>query len=65
MESAFCALALRDGFIPGNPHLTRPDPECAGLNLPRTTEERAPNTVLKNSSGFGGANVALLYRRAG
>mgnify|MGYP000170643442 CR=1 FL=1 len=63
MESAFCALALRDGFIPGNAHLTRPDPECAALNLPRTTEERAPRTVLKNSSGFGGANVALVYRR--
>ena len=64
MESAFCALALRDGFIPGNAHLARPDPECAGLNLPRTTEDRAPRTVLKNSSGFGGANVALVYRRA-
>ena len=64
MESAFCALALRDGFIPGNAHLTRPDPECAALNLPRATEERAPRTVLKNSSGFGGANVALVYRRA-
>ncbi|MFM8620049.1 MAG: beta-ketoacyl-[acyl-carrier-protein] synthase family protein [Opitutaceae bacterium] len=64
MESAFCALALRDGFIPGNAHLTRPDPECAALNLPRVTEDRAPRTVLKNSSGFGGANVALIYRRA-
>jgi 3-oxoacyl-[acyl-carrier-protein] synthase-1 len=64
MESAFCALALRDGFIPGNAHLARPDPECAALHLPRTTEERAPRTVLKNSSGFGGANVALVYRRA-
>jgi 3-oxoacyl-[acyl-carrier-protein] synthase-1 len=64
MESAFCALALRDGFIPGNAHLSRPDPECSGLNLPRTTEDRAPRIVLKNSSGFGGANVALMYRRA-
>ena len=64
MESAFCALALRDGFIPGNAHLSRPDPECSGLNLPRTTEDRAPRIVLKNSSGFGGANVALVYRRA-
>ena len=64
MESAFCCLALREGFIPGNAHLTRPDPECAALNLPRTTEDRAPRIVLKNSSGFGGANVALVYRRA-
>jgi 3-oxoacyl-[acyl-carrier-protein] synthase I len=63
MESAFCALALRDGFIPGNAHLTNVDPECAGINLPRATEERAANIVIKNSSGFGGANVALVYRR--
>lgn len=63
MESAFCALALREGFIPGNAHLTRVDPECGGLNIPRTTENRAANIVIKNSSGFGGANVALVFRR--
>ncbi|MEY3607715.1 MAG: hypothetical protein RLZZ447_503 [Verrucomicrobiota bacterium] len=64
MESAFCALALRQGFVPGCAHLSTVDPECAGLNLPRTTEARAVRTVLKNSSGFGGANVAVLFRRA-
>ena len=63
MESAFCALALRDGFIPGNAHLTKVDPECEGLKLPRTTENRAANIVIKNSSGFGGANVALVFKR--
>ena len=63
MESAFCAVAIREGFIPGNPHLTKVDPECEGLNLPRTTENRAPNIVVKNSSGFGGANVALVLKR--
>lgn len=63
MESAFCALAIRHGFIPGCAHLSTVDPECAGLNLPRATEERAPGVVVKNSSGFGGANVALVFRR--
>ena len=63
MESAFCALALRDGFIPGNAHLTQLDPECEGLNIPRTTEARQAGIVVKNSSGFGGANVALVYKR--
>ncbi|MBL9211753.1 MAG: beta-ketoacyl-[acyl-carrier-protein] synthase family protein [Opitutaceae bacterium] len=63
MESAFCALAMRDGFIPGCAHLATVDPECAGLNLPRTTEARPPGIVVKNSSGFGGANVALVFRR--
>ncbi len=63
MESAFSALALRDRFIPGNAHLSQVDPECADLNLPRTSENRAPGIVIKNSSGFGGANVALVFKR--
>ena len=64
MESGFCALAMREKFIPGNAHLTTVDPECSGLNLPRTTEDRAANIMVKNSSGFGGANVALVFQRA-
>ena len=63
MESAFCALALRDGFIPGCAHLAKVDPECTDLNLPRATENRQAEFVVKNSSGFGGANVALIYKR--
>jgi 3-oxoacyl-[acyl-carrier-protein] synthase-1 len=62
MESSFCALALREGFIPGNAHLTQVDPECSALLLPRTTENRQARIVVKNSSGFGGANVALVFR---
>ncbi len=64
MESGFSAVALREQFVPGNAHLANVDPECAHLNLPRTTENRAVNIVMKNSSGFGGANVALLFKRA-
>jgi 3-oxoacyl-[acyl-carrier-protein] synthase I len=64
MESAFCAIAIRDGFVPGNAHLTKVDPECGGLNLPRVTENRQPTIVVKNSSGFGGANVALVFKRS-
>jgi len=64
MESGFCALAMREKFIPGNAHLTTVDPECSGLNLPRTTEDRAAHIMVKNSSGFGGANVALVFQRA-
>lgn len=63
MEGAFCALALRHGFVPGNAHLTKVDPECAGLHIPRATESRPIRLVVKNSSGFGGANVALVLAR--
>ncbi len=63
LETGFCALALRDGFTPGQAHLVEPDPEAAGLNLPRATLASAPEYILKNSSGFGGSNVALVLRR--
>jgi 3-oxoacyl-(acyl-carrier-protein) synthase len=64
MEAAFCAMAIRDGFIPGNAHLCNPDPVCAGLDLPRATIDERPRTVLSTSSGFGGSNVALVLKQA-
>lgn len=60
MEAAFCVLAIDEGFIPGAAHLEDLDPEAEGLFLPREGLDRAPRRVLSNSSGFGGANVALL-----
>ncbi len=63
LETGFCALALREGFTPGQAHLVNPDPECAGLHLPSATLPAAPDIILKNSSGFGGSNVALVLRR--
>jgi 3-oxoacyl-[acyl-carrier-protein] synthase I len=62
-ETGFCALAMREGFMPGNAHLTKVDPECEGIQILRATENTPPNIVIKNSSGFGGANVALVLKR--
>ncbi len=64
METAFCALAMKEGFIPGNAHLADIDPACAELELPRATLNRAPRIILKNSSGFGGSNVCLVLKPA-
>jgi len=63
MEAGFCALAMREGFTPGNPHLVTPDEACAELVLPRETLATGPATVLNNSSGFGGSNVCHLFKR--
>jgi len=63
METGFCALALRDGFVPGSANITTIDPACADLNIPLTTESRQVDIALNNSSGFGGANVSLVLRR--
>jgi 3-oxoacyl-[acyl-carrier-protein] synthase-1 len=64
MEVGFCALLMREGFIPGSAHITQLDPACEGLNILRSTLPHGPKVVLKNSSGFGGANVAILLRRS-
>ena len=63
MEAAFCALALREGFMPGNANLAEPDEACAGLDLVRASLDSAPGIVLNNSSGFGGSNVCHVLRR--
>lgn len=62
METAFCALAAHEGFMPGNPTLQNADPACGDLELPRAAVSRRPEYMLKNSSGFGGSNVTLVLR---
>jgi 3-oxoacyl-[acyl-carrier-protein] synthase I len=57
MEAAFCVLSITKGFMPGNAHLSQPDPVCEGLQLPVASVEKRPRIVLNNSSGFGGSNV--------
>lgn len=64
MEAAFCTLALRDGFIPGNAGLVHPDEACEGLDLPLVTRQASLEAVLNNSSGFGGSNVCHVLRRS-
>ncbi|MDR3229570.1 MAG: beta-ketoacyl-[acyl-carrier-protein] synthase family protein [Puniceicoccales bacterium] len=63
LEAAICCLALDEQFIPGNAHLREPDPEAAGLVLPVKTKSADLRIALSNSSGFGGANTSLLFRR--
>src|SRR5882672_7086535 len=62
MEAGFCALAIKEGFMPGSAHITKIDPACEGLNIIRATLPHRPQVVLSNSSGFGGANVALIFK---
>lgn len=64
MEAGFCALGLRSGFMPGSAHIQNLDAACAGLNILRATEAVAPRIALNNSSGFGGANVCVVLKRA-
>jgi len=64
MECAFSVLALREGFMPGSAHITELDPEADGVNILRESKRGNFETALSNSSGFGGANVSILFGRA-
>lgn len=61
MEAAFTLLGMSEGFTPGSAHIEELDPEANGLNILRETIDQAPAIALSNSSGFGGANVCLLF----
>ncbi len=61
MEASFSVLALKEGFIPGSAHIETLDPEAKGLNIIRETREESIKRVMSNSSGFGGANVSLIF----
>lgn len=63
LETGICSLAISERFTPVSMNITELDPVCAGSRIVTQPIEHAPKTVLKNSSAFGGANVALVLRR--
>jgi 3-oxoacyl-[acyl-carrier-protein] synthase II len=62
IEAAICALAIRDGWVPGTVNLRDPEPEVAALLPGLLREGRAGryDRVLSTSFGFGGLNAALV-----
>jgi 3-oxoacyl-[acyl-carrier-protein] synthase II len=63
VESAICALAVREGRIPPTTNLTDPDPECRLDFVANTARERRVRHAMNNSFGFGGTNTALVFSR--
>ena len=63
MEAAFCCIALKDQFLPGSAHVTTPDPELGHLKLLQESKDLEVNRVMSNSSGFGGANVSVIFEK--
>lgn len=63
MEAGFTLLGMDEGFTPGSAHITELDPEAEGLNVIRETLDVGPKVALSNSSGFGGANVVLVFKK--
>ncbi len=63
MEAAFCAIAMDRGFMPGSANIEELDDAAKGFNILRKSSPEALKRVMSLSSGFGGANVALLFEK--
>jgi 3-oxoacyl-[acyl-carrier-protein] synthase I len=63
VEAVVCALALREGFLPGGTGTRTPDPSI-GIHYLGARRDQAPRRVLTNSFGFGGSNCSLILGRA-
>ena len=60
METAICALALRDQWVPPTLHHRTPDPSCATDIVPNTGRAHTFRNAMNNAFGFGGVNSSLV-----
>jgi len=63
VEAAVCALAMRDGIVPPTINYEHPDPNCDLDYVPNVAREVEVNIALSNSFGFGGQNIALIFKK--
>jgi len=65
IEAVICALAMRDGILPPTINQEVADPACDLDYIPNRAREQRVEYSLSNSMGFGGHNVALIFRNWG
>ncbi len=63
IEAVYSVLAICEGVVPPTANLTTPDPTCPLDYTPLTARERKIEIALSNSSGFGGQNACLAFKR--
>jgi 3-oxoacyl-[acyl-carrier-protein] synthase-1 len=63
VEGLICALALREGFMPGSPNTLQLDPSMRVRYLLENSAAPA-RKAMSNSFGFGGSNCSLIFARA-
>jgi 3-oxoacyl-[acyl-carrier-protein] synthase II len=64
LEAVISVLAICDSVVPPTINLDNPDEGAAGFDLvPHTARQKKVRVALSNSFGFGGTNVALVFKR--
>jgi 3-oxoacyl-[acyl-carrier-protein] synthase II len=64
LEAIATVLTLVHGLVPPTANLAEPDPDIPFDCVPRVARRAAIEVAMSNSFGFGGQNLALLFRRA-
>jgi 3-oxoacyl-[acyl-carrier-protein] synthase II len=59
-ELIISLLAIRDGIAPPTINYETPDPNCDLDYVPNKARDMKVRTILSNSFGFGGQNIALI-----
>jgi 3-oxoacyl-[acyl-carrier-protein] synthase II len=63
LESAICALAVRDQVMPPTTNYETPDPECDLDYVPNQARPGPIRYAISNSFGFGGTNGCLVFKK--
>jgi len=56
-------LSIRDGIVPPTINLEEPDPECDLDYVPNVARKMEVRAAMVNGFGFGGQNVATIFRK--
>jgi 3-oxoacyl-[acyl-carrier-protein] synthase-1 len=62
-EAIYAIIMMQEGFVAPCANLDIPDPATSGFPLLSRREDRAIDSFMSNSLGFGGANASLVFRR--
>lgn len=63
LETAVCALTIKNGIITPTINYEYPDPECDLDVVPNVARKADVKVALNNSFGFGGQNAVVVLRR--
>ncbi|SET15065.1 3-oxoacyl-[acyl-carrier-protein] synthase II [Oceanobacillus limi] len=63
IESVISIKAIEDSVLPPTTNYETPDPDCDLDYVPNEARKQEVNVVVSNSLGFGGHNVALVFKK--